>query len=89
MNGTRRWLCSEMEKDRRATIPSEANFVMIDLGADVAPVITALKERGVFVGRRFAALPNHLRVSIGTPEEMRRFVAALRAVAPSGAIQAA
>ncbi|HEV8335801.1 MAG TPA: histidinol-phosphate transaminase [Candidatus Polarisedimenticolia bacterium] len=89
MNGTRRWLVSEMEKDRRATIPSEANFVMIDLGTDVAPVIAALKERGVFVGRRFAALPNHLRVSIGTPEEMRRFVAALRAVAPSGAIQAA
>jgi histidinol-phosphate aminotransferase len=89
MNGTRRWLCSEMQKDRRATIPSEANFVMIDLGADVAPVIAALKERGVFVGRRFAALPNHLRVSIGTPDEMRRFVAALRAVAPSGAVQAA
>ena len=32
LNGTRRWLCAELARDGRRTIPSEANFVMIDDG---------------------------------------------------------
>ena len=47
---------------------------------DVGPVIEALVDRGVEVGRRFAALPMHLRVTIGTEADMRRFGEALRAV---------
>ena len=57
-------------------MPSAANFLMADLGRDVAPVIAGLRERGVRVGRRFAALPHALRVTIGTEEEMRAFRAA-------------
>ncbi|MND03470.1 putative aminotransferase [compost metagenome] len=49
---------------------------MADLGADVAPVIAALRADGVRVGRRFAALPHHLRVTVGTADEMRFFAAA-------------
>jgi len=89
MNGTRQWLCAEMEKDGRATIPSEANFVMIDVGSDVAPLIAALRERNVLVGRKFPSLPSWLRVSIGTPEEMRRFVSALRTLLPARSTRAA
>jgi histidinol-phosphate aminotransferase len=59
-------------------IPSEANFVMIDLRRDVKPVITGMRTRGVHVGRLFPALPHHLRVTIGTPEEMQRFVETFR-----------
>jgi histidinol-phosphate aminotransferase len=88
MNESRRALCVEMEKDRRATIPSQANFVMIDVGSDVQPVIAALRERNVLVGRKFPSLPNWLRVSMGTPEEMQQFVAALRAVVPAKPVQA-
>jgi histidinol-phosphate aminotransferase len=83
MNGTRQSLCTEMEKDKRATIPSEANFVMINLGSDVEPIIAALRKRNVLVGRKFPSLPTWLRVSIGTPEEMQQFVAALREVVPA------
>jgi histidinol-phosphate aminotransferase len=57
--------------------PSAANFLFADLGSDVAPVLDALRARGIRVGRRFAALPTHLRVTIGTAEEMARFLAAL------------
>jgi len=88
MNESRRALCVEMEKDRRATIPSQANFVMIDVGSDVQPVIAALRQRNVLVGRKFPSLPNWLRVSMGTPEEMQQFVAALRAVVPAKPVQA-
>jgi histidinol-phosphate aminotransferase len=71
---TKSWLRSEL---RGVTIlPSETNFVMIDTGHEVAPLIRRLRERGMFVGRVFPALPKHLRVTIGKPEEMRAFVAA-------------
>jgi histidinol-phosphate aminotransferase len=81
LNGTRRWLVAELERDGRRTIPSETNFVMIEAGGDVKPLIEALAARGVRVGRRFAALPTWLRVTVGTPEEMQTFLQALRAVA--------
>ena len=59
-------------------IPSETNFLMVDLRRDVGPVIEALKQRGVEPGRRFAAMPTHLRVTIGTRPQMEAFLAALR-----------
>jgi histidinol-phosphate aminotransferase len=89
MNDSRRRLRRELEKDGRRYIPSEANFVMIDVGGDVAPVIAALRERGILVGRKFPSLPNWLRVSIGTREEMEAFLGGLRAVVPAGAARAA
>ena len=61
MNDTRRFLCSQLEKEGRRYIPSHANFVMIDLGQDVQDAIEALRARQVFPGRRFAAMPNWLR----------------------------
>jgi histidinol-phosphate aminotransferase len=61
-------------------IPSETNFLMVDLGRDVGPVIEALKQRNVHVGRRFPTLPSFLRVTIGTPAQMESFLAGLRGV---------
>jgi histidinol-phosphate aminotransferase len=83
LNGTRRSFVAELAKDGRRTIPSETNFVMIDVGADVKPLIAELAARGIRVGRRFAALPTWLRVTIGTPEEMQAFLAAFRAIVPA------
>jgi histidinol-phosphate aminotransferase len=85
LNGTRRWLSSELARDGRRTMPSEANFLMIDTGADVKPVIAAFQARGIRVGRRFAALPTWLRVTIGTQEETEAFLGALRAIIPARA----
>jgi histidinol-phosphate aminotransferase len=88
LNGTRRWLSSELARDGRRVIPSEANFLMIETGADVKPVIAAFEARGIRVGRRFAAMPTWLRVTIGTPEETRAFLEALRAIVPARAAAA-
>ena len=85
LNGTRLRLCRELEKDGRRYIPSEANFMMIDVGGDVKPLIPAFEARGVKVGRRFAAMPGWLRVTIGKPEETEAFLAALRALVPARA----
>ena len=79
---TRGWLCRELDKDRRRYMPSQANFVMIDVGADVRPVIDAFRKRKILVGRKFPALANWLRVSICTQKETEAFLAALREIVP-------
>ncbi len=61
-------------------VPSETNFIMIDFKRNVRPVIAAMRERNVQVGRHFPAMPQYLRVTIGRPEEMQRFMSAFRAV---------
>ncbi len=83
MNGARRALCAELRRDGRRFIPSEANFVMIDAATDVKPLIDAFKARRILVGRRFPAMPTWLRVSVGRPEEMAAFLAALREILPA------
>jgi histidinol-phosphate aminotransferase len=62
-------------------IPSAGNFLTIDLGRDAAAVDQALLRLGV-VTRPIAnyGLPNHLRVSIGLPDENGRFLRALEQV---------
>lgn len=62
------------------SIPSQANFIMFDVKRPVAPVIAALRERKVQVGRVFPTLPNHLRLTIGKKTEMDAFLAAFRQV---------
>jgi histidinol-phosphate aminotransferase len=61
-------------------LPSQANFFMVNLKRPVKPVIAALRDRGVHVGRLFPALPQHLRVTVGTAEEMDAFASAFRSV---------
>ena len=78
-------LCAELDRLGFGYLPSAANFMMIDLRQPVAPVIQALRQRNVEVGREFPALPRHLRVTIGTAEQIQAFVAAFgQAVAGRG-----
>jgi len=62
-------------------IPSAGNFVSVHLNRDGLPVYEALLRQGVIV-RPVAnyGLPQHLRVSIGTPGENARFLTALSEV---------
>jgi histidinol-phosphate aminotransferase len=61
-------------------IPSQANFIMFDVKRPVVPLIQALKQRNVQVGRLFPALPNHMRLTIGKKAEMEAFLSAFRQV---------
>lgn len=83
LNDTRKWLVSELTKQGRRTMPSEANFVMVDVGGDVAPVIQAFRARKILVGRKFPSLPTWLRVTVGKRDEMAAFLAALREIVPA------
>lgn len=77
---TKRELVQELDAMGYQHIPSQANFIMIDAKRPVRPLIDALKQRGVQVGRPFPTLPNHLRVTIGKQREMEAFLSAFRQV---------
>ena len=80
---TKAWLAGELQKNGYELLPSEANFVMIPVKRDVKPMLAEMRRQGVHVGRLFPAMPKYMRVTIGTPEEMQRFVTAFRAVTAS------
>jgi histidinol-phosphate aminotransferase len=79
-NEVKKNLCAELDTLGYRYIPSHANFIMIDLRREVRPVISALRGRGVEVGRVFPPLPNFMRVTIGTAPEMKQFLSAFREV---------
>ncbi|HXM79321.1 MAG TPA: histidinol-phosphate transaminase [Thermoanaerobaculia bacterium] len=87
-NDTRRWLIATMTQRGRRVIPSETNFVMIDVGSDVTPIIRAFREKKILVGRKFPSLATWLRVTIGKREEMEAFVAAFSDILPAKAAAA-
>lgn len=63
-----------------APVPSATNFVAVKVGDDMA-VTERLLERGFTVTPLSGwGIPEHIRISFGTEEENRRFVAALRDV---------
>ena len=74
------FVTSELDKMGYEQIPSQANFIMFDCKRPVAPLIQAMKQRKVHVGRLFPALPNHMRLTIGKKTEMESFVSAFKQV---------
>jgi histidinol-phosphate aminotransferase len=76
----RKYVYAEIESMGLKYIPSQANFLMIDLQRPTRPVIGALYERKIEVGRVFPSLPTFLRVTIGTRPQMQSFVSAFREV---------
>ena len=61
-------------------VPSYANFVLVNVG-NGGRVFEALLKKGIIIRAMGSyKLPAWVRVSVGTPEENRRFVAALEEV---------
>lgn len=67
-----------------SVVPSDANFFMVHIRRPVQPVVAEFRKKGVLVGRPFTGMPEHLRVSIGTPEEMGRFMVAFKEIFAAG-----
>jgi histidinol-phosphate aminotransferase len=68
-----------------AHVPSAANFLLVHVG-DGGRVYEALLRRGVIVRAMGGyGFPEHIRVTVGLPEENRRFVDALAATLRGGA----
>jgi histidinol-phosphate aminotransferase len=61
-------------------IPSQANFFMVHVKRDVPDVIADFRKKNISVGRPFPPMTQHLRVSVGTAEEMGKFMAAFKEI---------
>ena len=74
------FVTAELHKMGYDQIPSQANFIMFDCKRPVVPLIQAMKQRKVHVGRLFPTLPNHMRLTIGKKSEMEIFIDAFKQV---------
>ncbi len=70
-------------------IPSETNFFMVSIGREIQPVIDEFRAKKVMVGRPFPPMTTHMRVSVGTAEEMDRFTKAFKEIFPAKTRQTA
>ncbi|HUA59083.1 MAG TPA: pyridoxal phosphate-dependent aminotransferase [Verrucomicrobiae bacterium] len=65
-----------LEKKRFSYVPSVSNCFMVDVKRDPGPVISGLAKEKVVIGRVWKSWPTHVRVTVGTKEEMQKFQAA-------------
>lgn len=64
-------------------LPTQANFLMVDVNTDATEVFRALLHHGVIVrSMKSYGFDTFLRVNAGTPDENQAFVTALAAVLP-------
>ena len=79
-----RFLEGEFGRLGLAFVPSQANFVLVRVG-DGATVCEVLLRDGVIVRPvAWYGFPEYVRVTVGTTEENRRFVAALEKALAGG-----
>jgi len=74
--GIREETAGWLEKKGFAVIPSEANMLLVDVRQPGQQVFNKLLKEKVIIGRTWPSMPNHVRISIGTAEEMTKFRAA-------------
>lgn len=80
----KRFLVQALEAFGWRSVPSAANFILVDTGRDADRLFQALLRAGVIV-RSMAAygLPHHVRITVGTMLENRKLVNALAQVLES------
>jgi histidinol-phosphate aminotransferase len=79
-NRIRAQMCEWLRERGRRYIPPQGNFVLIEIGRDVAEVIPKMLAAGVAVGRRFEVVDRWMRVAMGTEREMEKFKSAFMKV---------
>jgi histidinol-phosphate aminotransferase len=73
----RRLACEGFDRLGIRYFPSQANFVLFYAGDRAVPIRDALRDRGVLVRDRSYEIPGCVRVTIGTREQIQRFLTEL------------
>lgn len=77
----RDYLREELEKMSFEVIPSEANFIFVDVKRDCKFVFNELLKRGIIVRTAdIFGYPTSLRVTVGTEEENQALIEALKVI---------
>ena len=83
---SRKILLATLDELHIPYLPSETNFVFMDLKAPLKPFADRMKEEHILVGRPFPPATQWCRVSLGTPDEMKYFVQKLKEFRQKGFI---
>ena len=60
---------------------SFTNFILVNVGSDSSQIAGALLKEGVIIrDMGFWGLDTYIRVTIGTPEENKKFIRALKEI---------
>jgi histidinol-phosphate/aromatic aminotransferase/cobyric acid decarboxylase-like protein len=73
-------LMAWLKKRGFAYLPSEANMIMIDCRRPGREIYTAMLGHNIAIGRSWPSMPTHVRVTIGTRDQMTRFKTAFEQV---------
>jgi histidinol-phosphate aminotransferase len=74
--GVREDVFGFMEKHNFKFVPSQSNKFMVDVKRPGGEIIAALQKEKIYIGRVWPSWPTHVRVSIGTQDEMNKFKSA-------------
>jgi len=80
----KKYLYRELKEIDLFYLPTEANFIFIDLKGDSEVIFEKLLKKGVIIrpGKTWGC-PNFIRVTIGTPYENEKFIQALKEIMSS------
>ena len=76
ITGVRNDTFAFLDKHSFKFVPSVSNCFMVDVRRPGNEIVVAMRQEKVFVGRVWPSWPNHVRVTVGTAEEMKKFQAA-------------
>ncbi len=69
-----------LDRNGYAYIPSESNCFLLDTRRPGKEVRDAMANQNVLIGRVWPIMPTHVRITVGTQEEMEKFQAAFQKV---------
>jgi histidinol-phosphate aminotransferase len=69
-----------LEKNNYTYVPSQSNCFMIETHRPAQDVIAALQAKKVYIGRVWPIWPTHVRVTVGSLEDMKKFQVAFKEV---------
>jgi histidinol-phosphate aminotransferase len=73
---TRAQVFKFLDKHGFSYTPSVSNHFLVEVKQPGERVAAAMRKDKVFIGRTWPSWPTHVRISIGTPEEMEKFQSA-------------
>jgi histidinol-phosphate aminotransferase len=62
-----------LEKGKYKYVPSVSNCFMVDVKRPGNDFVVAMRKEKVYIGRVWPAWPTHVRVTVGTADEMKKF----------------
>jgi histidinol-phosphate aminotransferase len=81
----KRALYAALEARGLGFTPTQANFLLVRVGRPTGPLVAGMRSRGILVrDGASVGLPEHLRITIGTPAENQRMLEALDAAREVG-----